>query len=116
MLDAASELESTPATPAVLNRDDAGAPRADSPRSDIHTPKSPRSPLTYCSRRATDAPDTCASIRVEDDGGPHRSKRPRQRLQPRELWRVPVVGFRPPLSLYIPPPTPAGSAGSGCRA
>jgi len=68
MLDAASELESTPATPAVLNRDDAGAPRAESPRSDIHTSKSPRRPLTYCSRRAADAPDTCASIRVEDDG------------------------------------------------
>ena len=116
MLDAASELESTPATPAVLNRDDAGAPRAESPRSDIHTPKSLRCPLTYCSRRATDAPDTCASIRVEDDGRPHRSKRPRHRLQPRELWRSPFVGFRPLLSLYIPLPTPAGSVGGLCPA
>ena len=49
VLDTAPKLESTPATPAVLDGDDAGAPRAESPRSGIHTPKALGRPLPYCS-------------------------------------------------------------------
>src|SRR5439155_2567200 len=44
-LDATLELQSTPSTAAFLDRDDAAAPRTESPRADIHTPKSPGRPL-----------------------------------------------------------------------
>src|SRR5207247_488702 len=109
MLDAASELESTPAPPAVLNRDDAGAPRAESPRSDIHTPKSPRRPLTCCSRRAADAPDTCASIRVEDDGALTGGSGLVISCSPGSSGRTPVVVSRRPA-----PPPHEGSVGGLC--